>query len=47
MVGAHGSERQLGILPVDRVLHEDEADHQEDQQDGERERSGERGPNEP
>ena len=47
MVGAHGSERQLGILPVDRVLHEDEADHQEDQQDRERERSGERGPDEP
>ena len=38
LVGAHRRERQLGIPPVDPVLHEDEADHEDDQQDGERKR---------
>ena len=38
LVGAHRRERQLGIPPVDPILHEYEADHEDDQQDGERKR---------
>ena len=43
MLGAHRRERQLGIPPVDPVLHEDEADHEKQQHHGEHERPCEPG----